>query len=185
MFIVYAGEKDVFQDREVGLLEEIADSISFAMDHLDQEDIRQQAEESLRRREAQYRAVIETCADGFWMANEEGRILEVNDAYVRCSGYRREELVGMHISALEAKEQPAETAARILKIRQNGTDLFESLHRAKDGTVWPVEVNAAYWPSAGGRTMVFLRDITGRKQAEEVLRQRIDLAAPGRPSALH
>ena len=171
VFIVYAGEEDVFQDREVGLLEEIADSISFAMDHLVQEDIRQQAEASLRRREAQYRAVIETCADGFWMMNEEGRILEVNDAYVRLSGYRREELVGMHISALEAKEQPAETAARILKIRQNGTDLFESLHRAKDGTVWPVEVNAAYWPSAGGRTMVFLRDITERKAAEEEIRK--------------
>ena len=170
VFIVYAGEKDVFQDREVGLLEEIADSISFAMDYLDQEKKRRQAEECLRRREAQYRAVIETCADGFWMANEEGRILEVNDAYLRCSGYRREELVGMHISALEIKEQPAETAARILKIRQNGTDLFESLHRAKDGTVWPVEVNAAYWPSAGGRTMLFLRDITGRKQVEEALR---------------
>ena len=171
VFIVYAGEKDVFQDREVGLLEEIADSISFAMDHLVQEDIRQQAEESLRRREAQYRAVIETCADGFWMMNEEGRILEVNDAYVRCSGYRREELVGMHFSALKAKEQPAATAARILKIRQNGTDLFESLHRAKDGTVWPVEVNAAYWPSARGRTMVFLRDITERKAAEEEIRK--------------
>jgi PAS domain S-box-containing protein len=167
VFIVYAGEEDVFQDREVGLLEEIADSISFAMDHLEQEDIRQQAEESLRRREAQYRAVIETCADGFWMASEEGRILEVNDAYVRCSGYSREELVNMHISDLEAKEQPAETAARILKIRQNGSDLFESLHRAKDGTVWPVEANAAYW--AGGRTMVFLRDITERQRAESIL----------------
>ena len=179
VFIVYAGETDVFQDREVSLLQEIADSISFAMDHLEQEDIRQQAEESLRRREAQYRAVIETCSDGFWMMNEEGRILEVNDAYVRCSGYRREELVGMHISALKAKEQPAETAARILKIRQNGTDLFESSHQAKDGTVWPVEVNAAYWPSAGGRTMVFLRDITGRKQAEEALVERARLAALG------
>ena len=179
VFSVYAGEKDVFQDKEAGLLQEIADSISFAMDHLEQETIRQQAEESLSRREAQYRAVIETCADGFWMANEEGRILEVNDAYARLSGYRREELVGMHISALEAKEQPAEIAAHSLKIRQNGTDLFESLHRAKDGTIWPVEVNAAYWPSVGGRTMVFLRDITGRKQAEEALVERARLAALG------
>ena len=85
----------------------------------------------------------------------------------------------MHISDLEAKEQPAEIAAHILRIRQNGSDLFESLHRAKDGTVWPVEVNAAYWPSAGGRTMVFLRDITGRKQAEEVLVERARLAALG------
>src|SRR5271165_5769486 len=103
------------------------------------------------------------------MANEEGRILEVNDAYARLSGYRREELVGMHISALEAKEQPAETAAYTLRIRQNGSDLFESLHRAKDGTVWPVEVNAAYWPSAGGRIMVFLRDITERQRTESIL----------------
>src|SRR5208283_1039118 len=179
VFIVYAGEKDVFQDREVGLLQEIADSVSFAMDYLDQEKKRRQAEECLRRREAQYRAVIETCADGFWMANEEDRILEVNDAYLRRSGYRREELLGMHISDLEAKEQPEGTAAHVLKIRQNGTDLFESLHRAKDGTVWPVEVNAAYWPRAGGRTMVFLRDITGRKQAEEALVERARLAALG------
>ncbi|MGA8347589.1 MAG: PAS domain S-box protein, partial [Isosphaeraceae bacterium] len=179
VFVVYAGEKDVFQDREVSLLQEIADSISFAMDHLDLEEKRRQAEESLLHREAQYRAVIETSADGFWMTNVEGRILEVNDAYVRRSGYRREELEGMHISALEAKEQPAETAARILKIRQNGTDLYESLHRARDGTVWPVEVNAAYWPSAEGRTMVFLRDITGRKQAEEALVERARLAALG------
>src|SRR5271157_1489072 len=170
VFIVYAGVKDVFQDREVGLLEEIADSVSFAMDHLDQEEKRRQAEESLRRREAQYRAVIETCADGFWMANEEGRILEVNDAYVRRSGYGREELLGMPISDLEAIGQPEETAAHVLKIRQNGTDLFESLHRAKDGTIWPVEVNAAYWPSAGGRILASLRDITSRKQAEEALR---------------
>ncbi len=179
VFIVYAGETDVFQDREVSLLQEIADSISFAMDHLDQEEKRRQAEESLLHREAQYRAVIETSADGFWMANEEGRILEVNDAYARLSGYRREELVDMPISALEAKAQPAETAARILKIRQNGTDLFESLHRAKDGTVWPVEVNAAYWPSAGGRILAFLRDITPRKQAEEALVERSRLAALG------
>ena len=151
VFIVYAGEKDVFKNREVGLLQEIADSVSFAMDYLDQEKMRRQAEECLRHREAQYRAVIETCADGFWMANKEDRILEVNDAYVRRSGYRREELVGMHFSDLEANEQPAETAARILRIRQMATDLFETLHRAKDGTVWPVEVNAAYWPAGDGR----------------------------------
>ncbi|MGA2704299.1 MAG: PAS domain S-box protein, partial [Isosphaeraceae bacterium] len=179
VFIVYAGVTDVFQDREVGLLQEIADSVSFAMDHLDQEEKRRRAEESLRHREAQYRAVIETCADGFWMANEEGRILEVNDAYARRSGYGREELVGMPISDLQAIEQPEETAAHVLKIRQNGTDLFESLHRAKDGTIWPVEVNAAYWPNAGGRILAFLRDITSRKQAEEALVERARLAALG------
>ena len=173
VFIVYAGEKDVFQDREVGLLEEIADSISFAMDHLEQEKIDDRPKSPLAIAEAQYRAVIETCYDGFWMTNEEGRILEVNDAYVRCSGYRREELVGMHISALEAKEQPAETAARIVKIRQNGTDLFESLHRAKDGTVWPVEVNAAYRPAGDGHSSSATSPLASRPRRRWSRRSRL------------
>ena len=69
------GKQTCSRTGRFGLLEEIADSISFAMDHLEQEEKRRQAEESLRQREAQYRAVIETSADGFWMANEEGRIL--------------------------------------------------------------------------------------------------------------
>jgi len=58
-----------------------------------------------------------------------------------------------------------------LKIRQNGTDLFETLHRAKNGTIWPVEVNVAYWPSAGGRILAFNRDITERKASEEEIRK--------------
>ena len=33
----------------------------------------------------------------------------------------------------------------------------------------------AYWPESGGRVLAFLRDITERKQAEEALKQRLDL----------
>ena len=177
VFAVYASEKDVFQEREVGLLEEIADSISFALDHLDHEARRRDAEEALRQREAQYRAVIETTADGFYVTNIEGHILEVNDAYLRLSGYDRDELLGMHVSELEAIEPPEETAVHIHKMLRNGSDLFESRHRAKDGTIWPVEANVAYWQGSGGRILTFTRDITGRKQAEEALREQIELQA--------
>ncbi|MGO9598037.1 MAG: PAS domain S-box protein [Isosphaeraceae bacterium] len=175
VFVVYAAEGDVFQEREIGLLGEIADSISFALDHLEQEEKRRQAEESVRQREAQYRAVIETSTDGFWMADAEGRILEVNDAIVRQSGYSRDELLGMRFSDLEARETPEDTAARVLEIRNKGADLFESRLRAKDGTIRPIEASAAYWPASGGRILAFQRDISARKHAEEVLRQRIDL----------
>ena len=78
VFSVYAGETNAFQDREVRLLEEIADSISFALDHLDQEEKRRQAEKSLLEREAVYHSVIETCSDGFAMTDEAGCIVEVN-----------------------------------------------------------------------------------------------------------
>ncbi len=170
VFTVYAGELGVFQDKEISLLQEAAASISFALDHLEQEEKRRQAENSLRDREAQYRAVIETTADGFWMSDAKGRLLEVNDAYVQSSGYSRTELLGMRISDLEAQEKPEETAAHIRRIILEGSDLFQSLHRRKDGTVWPVEVNTTYWPSAGGRFFCFLRDITDRKRAEDEIR---------------
>jgi PAS domain S-box-containing protein len=170
VFTVYAGELGVFQDKEISLLQEAAASISFALDHLEQEEKRRQAENSLRDREAQYRALIETTADGFWMSDAEGRLLEVNDAYVHPSGYSRTELLGMRISDLEAQEKPEETAAHIRRIILEGSDLFQSLHRRKDGTVWPVEVNITYCPSAGGRFFCFLRDITGRKRAEDEIR---------------
>lgn len=124
---------------------------------------------SLHEREVQYRAVIETSMDGFWMVDMEGRLLEVNDAYARCSGYSREELLAMRISDVEFLENPADTAAHIEKVLREGYDRFESLHRTKDGRIWPVEVVTSYSPVNSGRLFVFLRDITERKQVEEKL----------------
>ena len=47
-----------------------------------------------------------------------------------------------------------------------GSDLFESRHRTRQGAVWPVEISAMYSPEAGGLFFAFLRDITERKLLE-------------------
>ena len=85
VFAVYVRDKDIFRKPEVDRLQEAADTISFALDLLHQEEQRQLAEEAVREREAQYRAVIETTPDGFYMLDCTGRFLEVNDAYLRRS----------------------------------------------------------------------------------------------------
>ena len=83
---------------------------------------RKQAEQALSDREAQHRAVIETTPDGFYVTDHDGRFLEVNDAYLRISGYTLEELRKMRITDVEANENadrdgvahgpdPAEAAA--------------------------------------------------------------------------
>jgi len=131
---------------------------------------RKHVEMALAEREAQYRAVIETAADGFWMLDEKGRILATNDAYARRSGHTQEELLGMNISALEANESPDEVARHVSRVRQYGSDLFETWHRTKTGERWPVEVNTSYWPSAG-RLFAFLRDISERRQAAQALQE--------------
>ena len=129
------------------------------------------AEEVLREREAKYRAAIETSADGFCISDMAGRFLEFNDAFAGLLGYSRKELLSMSVPDIEARITPAEIAATIEKVRREGHATFETKHRSKEGRVWPVEVNLGYWPIAGGRLFVFVRDITERKQAEEALRE--------------
>ncbi len=136
---------------------------------------RMQNEQMLREREARYRAVIETSADGFWMIDLEGHLLEVNDAYCKRSGYSREELLDMRISDLDAVERPQETARHMQEIITNGSGLFETLHRAKDGTVWQVEVNTALSRETG-RVFAFLRDVNQRNRSEALLRTRLQLS---------
>lgn len=135
------------------------------------EDIqaRKQAQAALSESEAWNRAVIETAMDGFWMVDKHGRLLAVNDAYVRLSGYSREELLTMSIADLEAKESPEQVQRHRDAIRHRGNDLFETEHRKKSGEVWPVEVTTAYWQTGGGRFFCFLRDVSARKRGQAAL----------------
>ncbi len=58
------------------------------------------------------------------------------------------------------------------KLAVNGTNTFESVHRRKDGTTFPVEVTVNYY-TYGDQVFScsFAKDITGRKKADEALRQ--------------
>ncbi len=124
----------------------------------------------LRRRELRYRAVVETSPDGFWLAGRDGRFIGVNEAYCRMSGYSEAELLGMQISDLEANEEPEETAAHIALVYERGYDRFETRHRRKDGSVWPVEITASL-NAALGDMIIFSRDLTEAKawEAERAL----------------
>jgi diguanylate cyclase (GGDEF)-like protein/PAS domain S-box-containing protein len=129
-----------------------------------------EAEEALRDGHETLRSILATTLDGYWRVDEQGRLLDANPAYCGQSGYTHDELLGMRISDLEAAETPTETAAHIRQLIEDGSVLFESRHRRKDGSIWYVEVSATFREIAGGHLFVFLRDITERKQAEETLR---------------
>jgi hemerythrin-like metal-binding protein/PAS domain S-box-containing protein len=127
-------------------------------------------EEQVRANAARYHAAVESSQDGFWVLDTQGRFLEVNESYCRLSGYTREELLAMRIQDVEASEQPDETATHIQKVMAHGSDLFETVHRTKDGRRWPVEILVTFWPLEGNRMFVFLRDISQRKEAELAVR---------------
>ncbi len=141
------------------------------------EDItdRKQAEAQLKISEERYRQIIQTSMDGFWIADTMGRILDVNDAYCQLTGYAREELLNMRITDVEAKESQEETAQHIREIMTQGHARFETRHLHKDGQLLDIEVSVVHLPDKEDRCFfVFLRDITGRKQAEALERMRLD-----------
>jgi|GEM_PF-976505 len=116
-----------------------------------------------------HRTILQTTMDGIWRTDLQGRLIEVNAAYCRMSGYRQEELMAMNIADLEVIHSPEDIAAHIRKTKEQETIRFESIHRRKDGSTFDVEVSAQYLAVAGGQCVAFLRDISERKRAAREL----------------
>ena len=124
-----------------------------------------------KQNELRNQSILQTAMDGFWLADTRGHLLEVNETYCRMSGYSEQELLAMSISDLGTNETPEEMASHIEKIMTQGEDRFESRHRRKDDSFFDTEVSVQYQPGDGGRFIVFLHDITKRKQSEELLNE--------------
>jgi len=129
---------------------------------------RKRAEESLRRYEllaANSRDII------LFMRRDDGWILEANTAAERAYGYARDELMAMTLRDLRAADTP-DLSAELLGMADAGGMLLETVHRRKDGSLFPVEVNLRGAVIGGKRMLIgVIRDITERKRAEETLRE--------------
>jgi len=108
--------------------------------------------------------------DGFWLVNANGRFLDVNDAYCHMTGYSREDLMGMQVSDVEARETRENVVEHIRKVMDLGNDRFETRHLCRDGRIIDVEVSANYLDIEGGLFFVFVRDISELKKNDEKLR---------------
>jgi PAS domain S-box-containing protein len=120
--------------------------------------------------EARARSMLRTALDGVWLADDNGCLLEVNQAASTMLGYSHDEMVGLGIHRIEVLEAPEVIRDRTLRLKRRGSDLFESRHRRKDGTEFPVEVSITFLRETD-QCVVFIRDITERKQMEKELRE--------------
>ena len=112
----------------------------------------------------QYQRVIGMAIDGFWVAGADGRLLEVNEAYARMSGYTVDELLTMHISQFESNEALDDLQSHMEKIVRLGKDHFETRHRHKLGHEFAVDVSVLYDP-VPQHFYSFVRDRTEMVQA--------------------
>lgn len=126
----------------------------------------------LRESEEQYRGLFEAESDAiFLIDNEEGRILQANQAACALYGYSRAELLVLCNTDLSAEpEQTRKTT------RENEPDPNRVVaiplrwHRRKDGTAFPVEITARLFVYKGRLVHIAaVRDISQRVEAEKTL----------------
>ena len=130
---------------------------------------RRRAEHQLRDNEEKYRRLYEIESDAISLIdNETGRILEVNPAFERLYGYRRDELLTMRNTDLSAEPDQTRSA-----VQDGMTRIPVRHHRKRDGSVFPVEIMAGYLTWQGRPCHVAaMRDMTEWVETQEMLRQR-------------
>ena len=160
------GIKDILKT-----LEEISGPLSLILKNSflfrNLETLVEQRTEALRESEARSRSILQAALDGFWIVDQEGQILDVNDAYCRMAGYSRRELMQMTVQQLEAVETEKKMEERARGIIDGDHARFETAHRRKDGSLLLIDVAARRFPGDDDLIFAFIRDITEQKRAEK------------------
>ncbi len=137
---------------------------------------RVEAEKALRKSEGRFRAVFDQAATGVCVADLDRRLLETNEAYQKITGYSAEELLGMSTTALTHPDDATGEADVPEKFLSGEMDVYsrEKRYVRKDGEVIWASATSSVIRGEDGEPryiMGIVEDVTGRKHAEEALRE--------------
>ena len=180
---IYAAETDFFNETEVELLQEISMDVSFALDMLDEQARRTRAEKALAGSEERVKflaEVLELSSQPFAVAYPDGTFGIVNPAFCDLIGYTESELHAITWTGITLPEYREQESAALRELSETGIPLrYEKEYIRKDGTRVPVELLVHRVIDNGGNLRYFygfITDITGRRQAEEILKSERDQA---------
>jgi diguanylate cyclase (GGDEF)-like protein/PAS domain S-box-containing protein len=126
------------------------------------------AEDAASATARKYRMLMEQASDGILVMDRTTRCLEVNARLCAMLGYTSREILTRQYSELIHPDDLAATPVRLDELFTQGSVTTERLLLRKDGGRVSVEVGASV--IADGRILTLFRDITARKQNEELLR---------------
>jgi len=124
--------------------------------------------EALIQSEDKYKVLIDQAADGIFVGDEQGYLINVNNSGCRLTGYSIDELIGFKITDLLYRTTNKSQKISILdKVKSGKASTFERLILRKNGTKIPVEINIKLL--SDGRYHAIFRDVSERKEAEKQL----------------
>lgn len=143
-----------WDDADISLLETAAGMIGTYLR-------KTEADETLRESEARYRTLFDLESDAiFLIRDEDGAIMEANEAAEAMYGFEREQFVGMSFDALSSTPPNAGGDNLNLEPLQN--------HVTSDGHVFPVEISTRGFRLGGtGVHVAAVRDISERLRREQ------------------
>jgi len=147
---------------------------------------RKQIEEVLRSSKEQSESIIRHTSDAIWVIDTLTTVIQVNPAFEKLYGWQMHEVVGRNLPTVPSNMMN-EFDSMLYSVKAgekvNG---FETINVTKDGIIINVSVTVSPIRDSAGSIIAFsgiLRDITKRKEMEEVLRKADRLALVGQLAA--
>jgi PAS domain S-box-containing protein len=118
-----------------------------------------------------YRLLAEHTADIVLFIRPDGSIAGANAAAVAAYGYDLDALLKLSITDLRAPDTRPAVPGQLAAADESGL-AFETVHRRKDGSTFPVEVSSRGADVGGERlVMSIIRDVTERRKAVDAVRE--------------
>ena len=96
-------------------------------------------EQELHLEKIKYQQLLDCSIDGIHIVNAKGYIIEANEAFANSLGYSLIEIIGMHVS--EWDEDAVLKDKDIVNTLLEEPRTFNTIHKRKDGSVFPAQVN--------------------------------------------
>ena len=133
------------------------------------------AEEALRESEERFRAILRQATAGIVRKDAQGRFVYVNEAFCNMLGYTESDLLGKTVWDFLHPDDIAENRRSYQRLMREGIPFkLERRFLREDGSIIWVDASVSPILDASGRphsAVAVEVDVTGRKQAEDALRE--------------
>ncbi len=160
------------QDRE--LFKQIGQRLADALTTL-------HVQKMLRDNNIRFRAIFDHAIDSMYIHKAGGKIIDVNQQGCDKLGYSKDEILG-NLPTLFDYELSSERLLEYSNRLSRGHVVnFQSKHKRKDGSIFPVEVwLKGFWIDGERLSVSLVRDLSERLRLEEQFRQAQKMEAVGR-----
>ena len=146
------------------------------------------AEDLIKSSEIKFKKIFYHAPIGTCIINPKGKLLEVNDVFLKITGYSRDEIFNVSLEELTHPDDRKTNVKFIKRVLKGELDeyRFEKRYLRKDGTVTWVDISVSVVRNSDGNilySIAMVKDITEERNAKIELMKAERLATIGKMSA--